>query len=142
MRTLLALFVAAAIGLPALARAQASVDVHIGLPVVLPQLVVVSPGIQVVPGVQEEVFFVDGFYWARRDRVWYRSPSHTGGWVVMPGRGVPPGLARIPPGKYKNWKGGRAAAPAAYRGGPAAYRGGPSVGGGHGPGKHKGHGKR
>jgi len=131
MRTILALAITAAIGLP----------------VVLPQLVVVSPGIQVVPGVQEEVFFVDGFYWARRDRVWYRSPSHTGGWVVMPGRGVPPGLARIPPGKYKNWKGGRAVAPAAYRGGgayrggPAAYRGGPSVGGGHGPGKHKGHGK-
>ncbi len=149
-----ALVLAALIALPAVARAQASVDIQFGLPVVLPPLVVVSPGIQVVPGVQEEVFFVDGFYWVRRDRVWYRSRSHTGGWAIMPGRGVPPGLARIPPGRYKNWKGGPApyrggpapyrGGPARYRGGPAAYRGGPAAAyrggpGGHDRVKHKGH---
>jgi len=103
MRTL-ALVVAFLIGLPALARAQVSVDVHFGLPAVLPRLVVVSPGIQVVPEMQEEVFFTNGYYFARRDNVWYRSRTHTGGWVMVPGRRVPPGLARIPPGQYRNWK--------------------------------------
>jgi len=103
MRTL-ALVVAFVIGLPALARAQVSVDVHFGLPAVLPPMVVVSPGIQVVPEMQEEVFFTNGYYWARRDNMWYRSRVHTGGWVMVPGRRVPPGLVRIPPGQYRNWK--------------------------------------
>ncbi len=100
----LALTLAFLIGLPALAAAQASVSINIGLPVEPPRLVVVSPGIQVVPEFQEEVFFTGGYYWVRRDNLWYRSRVHTGGWVVVPGRRVPPGLARIPPGKYKHWK--------------------------------------
>ena len=100
----IALAVAVLFGLPALAGAQTSVSINIGLPVAPPRLIVVSPGIQVVPEFQEEVFFTDGYYWVRRDQGWYRSRVHTGGWVVVPGRGIPPGLARIPPGKYKHWK--------------------------------------
>ena len=103
MRTI-ALCLAALLNLPAAAAAQASVDIHFGLPAVLPPLVVVSPGVQVVPEVQEEVFFHDGWYWARRDGYWYRSRSHRGGWVVVPPRGVPPRLVALPPGKYRNWK--------------------------------------
>jgi hypothetical protein len=141
MRTL-ALAVAALLGLPALAGAQAAVDIHIGLPVVLPGLVVVSPGVQVVPEVEEEVFFTDGYYWVRRDAVWYRSRVHTGGWVLVPGRAVPARLVKVPPGKYKRWK------PAKYerdehhgrehheREDRGHDRGG--HGGGHGGGKHKG----
>jgi hypothetical protein len=91
---------------PGLAFAQvfATAQVRIDLPVVLPQLVVVSPGIQVVPDVDHEVFFVNGFYWARHDRGWVRSKSHRHGWVVVPARHVPPGLVRIPPGHYRRWK--------------------------------------
>lgn len=124
MRTLaLAL---AVLVLPALARAQASVDIHIGLPVVLPRLVVVSPGVQVVPEVDEEVFFTDGYYWVRRDAMWYRSRVHTGGWVVVPARVVPARLVKVPPGQYKRWKPAKA---------EKAYH----PGGGHGGGgKHKG----
>ncbi len=107
MRTI-ALLTAALIGLPGVAAAQASVDIHFDLPVVLPRMVVVSPGVQVVPEVREEVFFHDGWYWVRRDDYWYRSHDHRGGWMLVPTRRVPPGLARIPPGQYRNWKAAKA----------------------------------
>ena len=104
MRTT-ALFLAALLGLPSLAAAQASVDIHFDIPAVLPRLVVVSPGVQVVPECREEVFFHDGWYWVRRDSYWYRSRDHRGGWVVVPGRQVPPRLVGLsPPGHYRNWK--------------------------------------
>jgi hypothetical protein len=100
-RTLVALLVVT----PGLALAQASISagIRIDLPVVLPQLVVVSPGVQVVPEVEEEVFFVDRYYWVRRDRVWYRSRTHRGGWVVVPARAVPARIVEIPSGKYRRW---------------------------------------
>ena len=103
MRTII-LCVAALIGLPGAAAAQPSVDIHVELPMVLPRLVVVSPGVQVVPEVQEEVFFHDGWYWVRRDASWYRSRNHRGQWVLVPTRTVPSRLVALPPGKYRNWK--------------------------------------
>ncbi|MFL5417501.1 MAG: hypothetical protein ACJ78Y_15975 [Myxococcales bacterium] len=87
---------------PAAAAAQASVDVRIGFPAP-PPLVVVSPGIRVVPDYQEEVFFVNGWYWVRRDAGWYRTRDHRGGWVPVHHRYVPAGLVRIPPGQYRHW---------------------------------------
>src|SRR5512145_1519273 len=106
-----ALLVAALLS-PALASAQvqASASFSIDLPVVLPQLVIIEPGIRVVPDVDVEVFQVNGFYWTQREGRWYRSRHHRDGWVQMD-RGVPPGLRRMPPGKYKRWK----VAPAARR---------------------------
>jgi hypothetical protein len=102
MRTLLLL----ATLLPAAGSAQvsASAAIRFDLPVVLPQLVVVSPGVQVVPSVSYEVFQVDGAYWVRDGGRWYRSKSHRGGWVAVSSSKVPPGLVRIPPGHYRNWK--------------------------------------
>jgi len=44
------------------ARAQVGVRIELGLPVT-PRLVVVEPGIQVVEGFHEEVFFHNGWYW-------------------------------------------------------------------------------
>ncbi len=99
-RLLLALFLAA----PGLALAQASASVRIDLPVVLPQLVVVSPGIRVVPDVDYEVFYVNGWYWTRSDGGWYRSRDHRGGWAYAEPRFVPPGLVRIPPGQYRHYR--------------------------------------
>ncbi len=97
------LLIAGLLVLPAIARAQAQVSIRLDLPVVLPQLVVVSPGVQVVPEVEEEVFFVDGYYWCRHEGGWYRSRSHRGGWVVVPGRAVPARLVQIPPGRYRRY---------------------------------------
>jgi hypothetical protein len=104
MRNLiLAAAVAASFLVPHPASAQVSVSLRLDLPVVLPRLVVVEPGIQVVPDVNEEVFFVDGFYWVRRDARWYRSRDHRSGWVMIEPRGVPPRLVKVPPGHYRKW---------------------------------------
>lgn len=100
---LFAAAVAASFLVPHPAAAQVSVTLRLDLPVVLPALVIVEPGVQVVPGVNEEVFFVDGYYWVRRDTRWYRSHDHRSGWVVVESRGVPPRLVKIPPGHYRKW---------------------------------------
>ncbi|HEY6098567.1 MAG TPA: hypothetical protein VIW03_04015 [Anaeromyxobacter sp.] len=103
MRNLLLSLVLGSFLAPRLAVAQAAVDIRIGFPAP-PPLVVVSPGVRVVPEYHEEVFFVDGWYWARRDAVWYRTRDHRGGWVVASPRYVPAAIVRLPPGKYKHWR--------------------------------------
>jgi len=125
---------------PALASAQiqlgASAGFTIDLPVVIPQLVVVTPGIEVVPGVDYEVFRANGFYWTRHDGRWYRSNNPRSGWVHTR-RGVPPGLTRMPPGKYRRWRPPHRAAPVLRgpagpgRGPGPAYRGDERHGGRH-----------
>ena len=103
MRNLLLAVIVALVCVP-LAPAQAqqvAVRVTFATP---PPLVVVEPGIQVVPDYPEEVFFVDGWYWHRAGAVWYRTRDHRGGWVVVEPRYVPARLVRIPPGHYKHWK--------------------------------------
>jgi hypothetical protein len=69
-----------------------------------PPLVVVSPGIQVVEDNDEEVFFTDGFYWVRRDDVWYRTRDHRGGWAVVGHEHVPAFIYQAKPGAYRHWK--------------------------------------
>jgi hypothetical protein len=88
---------------PAPGRAQVAVDIRIGFPSP-PPLVVVSPGVQVVPDYEEEVFFVNGWYWLRSDARWYRTRDHRGGWVLVPPRAVPASLVSLPPGRYKHWR--------------------------------------
>ena len=82
-------------------RAQVQLQITMGLPVVLPPMVVVQPGVSVVSELDEEVYFVDGWYWVRRGPQWYRTHDHRGQWVwVAPAR-VPVALVRIPPGQYR-----------------------------------------
>ena len=88
-----------------------------------PPLVVIQPGVQVVEDSDDEVFFVDGFYWCRRDGRWFRTKSHQGGWVVVGPGLVPATLVAIPPGQYRKWK---------------RVESGHGPGKGHGNGKHKG----
>jgi hypothetical protein len=87
--------------------AQVQVKIDIGLPTIVfaapPPLVVIQPGIQVVEDYDDEVFFVDGYYWCRRDARWFRTKTHQGGWVLVE-RGVPVTLVNLPPGQYKKWK--------------------------------------
>ena len=89
----------------------AGIDVQLNINVETPDIVVaetpavvlVLPGIYVVPDYPEELFFVSGFYWVVRSGHWFRCSSKEGRWVRVEGRRVPGGLLKIPRGKYKNW---------------------------------------
>ena len=87
---------------PAFAHAQVSLHIDIGLPVA-PPLVEVQPGIQVVEGYPDEVFFNMGWYWCRRGDGWYRARSPRARFDRVDARFVPLGLTRLPPGHYRNW---------------------------------------
>ena len=54
----------------------ASADVY----ATTPDLVSVSPGVQVVADYDEPVFYTDGFYWRYYDGLWYRSSNYATGW--------------------------------------------------------------
>jgi hypothetical protein len=45
-----------------------------------PDLVEVSPGVQVVADYDEPVFYTDGFYWRYYNNGWYRSNNYATGW--------------------------------------------------------------
>ncbi len=85
------------------ARAQVGVRIELGLPVA-PPLVVIQPGIQVVEGFGEEVFFHRGWYWCRRPGGWYRARSPRDRFEWIEGRRVPGALIRVPEGRYRNWR--------------------------------------
>lgn len=88
--------------------AQVNVQIQIPLPTITfqapPPLVVVQPGVQVVENNEQEVFFVDGYYWHRRDEHWFRTRTHNGRWEVVDRRYVPRTIVALPPGQYRNWK--------------------------------------
>jgi hypothetical protein len=102
-----ALALAALVSLAAPARTDASVDASISLRFALPvapPLVVVEPGVQVVEDWEEEVFFVSGFYWTRRDGRWYRAAEPRARFVYVPARAVPVALVKVPPGHYVKYR--------------------------------------
>src|SRR4051812_38558816 len=45
-----------------------------------PELVEISPGVQVIADYDEPVFYSDNYYWRYDSGVWYRSHNHRGGW--------------------------------------------------------------
>jgi hypothetical protein len=75
------------------------------LPVVLPPLLVIRPGISVVADLDEEVFYADGYYWARQDEQWYQARDAHGSWSQVDRGRVSPALAESPPGRYRHWRG-------------------------------------
>lgn len=77
----------------------------IGLPAVLPPLVVVHPGVSVVRDYDEEVFYADGYYWTRRDDGWIRARDHRGSWIRVEARHVPAPLVQAHPGRYRHYRG-------------------------------------
>ncbi len=94
-------------GVPASTRAQVSIGAGIGIDIRFPTpppLVVVSPGVQIVPEYDEEVYFVNNYYWVRRDAVWYRTRRcDAPQWRPVRAVYVPPTLVRIPPGRYRHY---------------------------------------
>jgi hypothetical protein len=105
-KTALSIALAGALSFPLAAAAQGlHAEIDLQLPTVIPPMVVIQPGVQVIPEIDHEVFFVDGAYYARQGGGWYRAPSpHAGRWMAVPVRAVPVALVRLPPGHYKHWK--------------------------------------
>src|SRR3954468_20073926 len=71
-----------------------------------PDLVEVSPGVQVIADYDYPVFYSDGLWWRYDNGLWYRSNRYYGGWGVA--YNVPLGVRGVyNPGGYAHWHGGR-----------------------------------
>ena len=72
-----------------------------------PDLVVISPGVQVIADLDTPIFYSDRYYWRNVSGFWYRSKAHTQGWrraEVVPGE-----IRVIDPSAYVHYRGeGRA----------------------------------
>ena len=103
-RSALLLAVAAlALAVPVASRAEVPPRIHMGFPEVLPPLVEVQPGIQVVRDFGDEVFFVRGSYWVERQGHWYRTRDHRSTWYLAKPRDLPRALALHQPGRYRHF---------------------------------------
>lgn len=82
--------------------------------VAAPEMAYVSPGVQVVAGYDEPIFYSDNFYWRYHNNRWYSSRFYNRGWVyATPPRAV---LSIDRPYRYRNYRGTYRAG---YRAGPA-----------------------
>ena len=82
-----------------------------------PDLVTVSPGVQVIADYDVPIFYADGLYWRYDAGIWYRSPRYTGGWV----HAAPPvAVLRVDrPGAYAHYR------PVGWAGRGGGWRGSP-----------------
>jgi hypothetical protein len=81
---LIALLFAGVLGTGCYATSSGYVEgpsVGITATTVAPDLVYVSPGVQVIADYDEPVFYSSGFYWRESGGTWYRSSYHNHGWV-------------------------------------------------------------
>src|SRR5262245_54640653 len=68
-----------------------------------PDLVYVSPGVQVIADYDEPIFIADGYYWRYYDDTWFRSAYYTGGWSYVDS--PPVVIARIDrPYRYERYR--------------------------------------
>lgn len=97
------LFLIATLSLaPALALASGHADVHFALPE-NPTMAVVQPGVQVLVGLDDEVFYSNHHYWLRREGAWYRARHHGDAFVYVEGDQVPSVLLGFAPGQYLHY---------------------------------------
>lgn len=96
-----------------------SAHVHGSASISAPELVYVSPGVQVIADYREPIFYSDSYYWRYNGNVWYRSSNHTRGWVRYQ---APAAVLRIErPSAYVYYRGSaRASTAAAHRDAPQA----------------------
>jgi hypothetical protein len=108
---MLALLLALVVPVQPQVSVAAGVDVEVHVPTIQfaaePPLVLVEPGVMVVPDHDREVFFVDGFYFCNVNGAWFRTRTHRGGWARVPTRKVPIAIVRAPRGKYRHFRGGK-----------------------------------
>ena len=84
-------------------RTEAGVSVNIGvnLPAYrfsAPPEVVVIPGtyVYMVPGIDVDVLFFQGYWWRPYEGHWYRSRDYKGSWRYVEPRRIPHGLRALP----------------------------------------------
>jgi hypothetical protein len=69
-----------------------------------PDLVSVTPGVQVIANYHEPIFYSAGYYWREYDGGWYRSSSYSGGWSHYHD-GAPYAVRSLPNrGYYRNYR--------------------------------------
>ena len=98
-----ALLLALVCGFPLPSKAGVHVGIGIGLPPIVfggPPELVVLPGsnIYVVPDVEADIFFYNGWWWRPWGGHWYRSRSYDSGWGYY--RHVPPFYRHVP----RHWR--------------------------------------
>lgn len=99
------LFLATALATAAAGCYSEEPDVAYAATATTPDLVEVSPGVQVIADYDYPVFYSDGLYWRYDNGLWYRSPYYYGGWGVA--YDVPIGVRGIQnPWGYRHWHGG------------------------------------
>lgn len=99
------LFIATALATAAAGCYSEEPDVAYAASATTPDLVEVSPGVQVIADYDYPVFFSDGLYWRYDNGLWYESPYYYGGWGVA--YDVPIGVRGIHnPWGYRHWHGG------------------------------------
>jgi hypothetical protein len=80
-----------------------SARIHGSASVSAPELVYISPGVQVIADYREPIFYTDSYYWRYSSNVWYRSSIYTGGWVRYQ---APAAIVRIErPSAYVYYRG-------------------------------------
>ena len=89
---------------------MAAVDIHVSIPLpppivfAAPPEVVVIPEtyVYVVPDVDVDIFFYNGWWWRPWEGRWYRSRQYSSGWVYY--QSVPSFYARIPSGWRNDYR--------------------------------------
>jgi hypothetical protein len=91
----------------AAARVDVGVNINIGPPpayvIPAPPSVAVIPGtyVYMVPGINLDILFYNGYWYRPHQGYWYRSRSYNGPWGYLPAPNVPPALIQLPP-YYRN----------------------------------------
>jgi hypothetical protein len=98
LRYLLGLSLCAALAAPVPAFADASIGLHLGLPLFLLHTpaprVVVAPGVWLIEDDDTPLYYADGLYWSLHGHAWYRARHPGGSWVHVGPMYVPPGVRR------------------------------------------------
>jgi len=89
-------------GSAAQSEARVSVNIGINLPAIrfeAPPDVVVIPGtyVYMVPDIDVDVLFFQGYWWRPYEGHWYRSRNYKGSWRYVEPRRIPSGLRELPP---------------------------------------------
>jgi hypothetical protein len=87
---------------PAFALGSGHAEIHVALPQ-SPEMAVVQPGVQVVVGQDDEVFYTNHHYWLRRDGGWYHAGHHSDPFVYVESHHVPSALVSLPLGHYRHY---------------------------------------